>query len=386
VVENIGALIQTKDKSGVLDNLRMLVAETPGQKDALNEALGEVIKELQENVDAKIKNAFRSTQATVDTKIQDLEKATQTAVERKTVANTADRNLFECVAIERSNRVAFENAVDAASAAEDATVAPCELQESRKIFNSAPADTSNGMTCDFENAANCQTKYNEYKEKVENMVTKLRSDAAKAEGLWTDAKTKCDTAVAFAEGKEQDRKNANGVWLVQKEVCQKRHEERVLSLCSFGSALQTKCEKVGHYNDIIAEVDAVNAGPNSEKDRQAEWKTTSVTKCMLTKIIEGVDLDAAAMTACENAVDYKGSVGTFDRMHEQFKTHTTEAKFTCKELTMTFNNGEVYHMPTSDAPASAEYTIEAFKPEVNLKVGTPAFTICSEPAAEPVLP
>jgi len=375
-VEKIGALIQAKDKSGVLDNLRMLVAETPLQKDALDEALRQVIKELEDNVDDKIIKAFASTQATVVTKIADLDVATKLAVELKAAANTADQTLFDCTTVEQSKRVAFETAVAAEAAANAATVAPCELQESRKIFESSPEDPSTGMTCDFEDASDCNTQYAKYTKMVNGIVTKLKSDAAAAEALWIDAKNQCDSAVTIAGLREQDRKDADGVWLQQRGVCQDRHEERQLSLCSFGSALQTKCEKVGYYNDLIAEVDAVNAGPNSEPDRQAEWKTTAVTKCMLTKVIESGDLDAATVDACDSAVDYTKSVGTFDRMQEQFATHTAEAQFTCNEQTITFY-GEVYKVPAGEAPASMEYTTEPFHPQVSLPIGTPAFALCS---------
>ena len=108
------------------------------------------------------------------------------------------------------------------------------------------------MNCDFEDASDCNTQYANYTTMVTNIVTKLKSDVAAAEVLWSEAKHARDSAVNTAGLREQDRKDADGVWLLQREVCQGRHEERQLSLCSFGSALQTKCEKVGYYNEFIA--------------------------------------------------------------------------------------------------------------------------------------
>merc|ERR1719162_1694350 len=91
------------------------------------------------------------------------------------------------------------------------------------------------------------------------------------------------------------------------------------------------------------------------------------------------------MAACDSAVDYQGSVGTFDRMQAQFATHTTEAQFTCNEQTITFY-GEVYNVPAGEAPASTQYTTEAFHPQVSLPVATPAFALCSLDAQPPVQP
>lgn len=387
VVEKIGALIQAKDKnvanSKAIDNLRMIAAITPEANGLLVESLTNVIADITKNVDSKIISGFTASQTAVVASITSLTDTTQEALTKKGLANTADQTWLDCVKDEKSKREAIENAVIARDAANTATVAPCQHQEDSKVFTSDPmAANPLDFACDFSALDDCAEKQTAYNALVNGIVTKLNSDLEKATEAWTAAKNSCDAAVATADLKEQDRVDAVSAWEDQRRACQTQHEMRQLGLCNFGEALQNKCEKVNAYNSLIAEVDAVNGGAHSEPDRAAEWKTTQVTKCMLEKVIEGVDLDAIALDLCETTVNYAGSVGVFDRKQNDFATQTSETNFSCKEQTITFNE-VIWHVPEGEAPASSAYTSEPFHPQVSLAVGTSPFTWCGGAAPAP---
>jgi len=379
VMEKIGALIQANDHNGAhsaaLNNIRMLAANTPGQAEALNQALTDVIAEIEANVDTKITAGFAATQAAVATAINNLEAATSSALTKKANADQADQTWFDCIGDEKLKRENFEAAVAAEDAANVAIVQPCADQEGSKMFESSPQ--VGVFACDLSDGDSCNKQLEVYTAMVNNLVDTLASDAAGATQTWTNFKNACDSANAHAEDMKQARGEADAAWLAEREMCQEKHEDRQVSLCSFGSALQTKCEKVGAYSHLIEEVDVVNGGPNSEPDRQAEWKTTQVTKCMLQKVIDGIDLDGDSLAACEVTVTYLVSVGQFNKMQSEFATQTSETSFTCNEQTITFNTGETWNVPPGFAPASSDYTNESFRPEVNLAVGTPAFAFCS---------
>jgi len=380
VVEKIGALIQAKDKtvanSKAIDDLRMIAAITPEANGLLAESLTNVIADITKNVDSKIISGFSASQNDVVASITSLTDATREAVTQNGLALTADKTWLDCVDDEKSKRVAVENAVIDRDAANAATVAPCQQQEDSKLFTSDPmAANPLDFACDFSAPDDCTVKQTAYNAMIDGIVTKLNTDLEKATEAWKAAKHSCDAAVSHADLKEQARVDAVSAWEDQRRACQTQHEKRQLGLCNFGEALQNKCEKVNMYHSLIAEVDAVNGGAHSEPDRAAEWKTTQVTKCMLQKVIEGVDLDASALDFCETTVSYAGSVGVFDRKQNDFATQTSETNFSCHEQTITFN-GVIRHVPEGEAPASSAYTSEPFHPQVSLAVGTQPFTWC----------
>jgi len=379
VMDKIGALMQSNEHndahSQTLDNIRMLASETPGQTEALNAALAKVIAEIKANVDAKITGGFDATEAAIVTAISNLEAATNSALTKKAQADQADQTWFECIRVEKSKRLAFENAVAVEGDANANLVKPCADQEGSSMFDSSlnPGE----FACDFQMGDTCNQQFDAYTAMVNDLVDGLASRSAGASLIWNNFKNECDAAKAHAADMTQARVEADKSWLAHAETCQTKHENRQLGLCTFGSALQTKCDKVGSYSRLIEAVDAVNGGPNSEPDRQAEWQTTQVTKCMLQKVIDGIDLNGGALEACGLEVKYVELVGQLDRMQSEFATQTSETSFTCNEDTITFNTGETWNVPPGFAPASSEYTNESFRPEVNLAVGTPAFAFCS---------
>merc|ERR1719401_3365346 len=118
----------------------------------------------------------------------------------------------------------------------------------------------------------------------------------------------------------------------------------------------------------------------SHPDRVAEWRTTALTKCMLSKVVDGSEIDEASLNACEQAVNFAYDVGTLDRKSQIFAELTAADKFTCSEDHIKFR-GETWRVPQGEAPASSEYTTESFLPEVSLAKGTTPFGFCTTAAS-----
>jgi len=384
VVEQITALIQAQGKSVVqskaTENIRMLAAITPGANGNLNDALEQVIKEIEKNVDEKIKAAFNETQRKVSESMHDIDTATTVAIDTSLAANAADSTWFECIGVEKKDRAWIETKKKAEGEANALTFKPCSSQEAHNQFDSDPSEEDWSFACDFLEG-NCDAGISAFDVRVAEMLAALSEQAEQASDDWNRHKKACDTAENNAKDAEDAHLTAIKTWEDQKALCQDDHEHRQLSMCGFGTALQHKCSKVDAHNDLIKKVDSVEGGEHSEADRKKEWETTHVTKCMLRKIIAGGDLDAKTLENCASAVDvdYAGSVGKFDRQEDTFSTLTSATSFTCEEESITFN-GKTWNLPNPEElePAADAYTEdEQYSEPINLAENSVPFAFCA---------
>jgi len=388
VVDKIGSLIQAQDAnaahSKAIDNIRMLAAITPEANDLLSQALTDVIQQIINDVDSMILTGFNDTQVAVDKMISDLDSATEEAVTEKKGADEDDDIWFQCIGVEQSKLEAVETANATEIQAISDSLPLCQLQEDSRDFTSDPnTNVFNpnplAFTCNLNISTGCAAELAAYGWMVGNVSLNLKANAELATASWTSAKNACDAAVKLADEAAEAHLEAIQEWKDQKETCVQPHENRVTQLCQFGDALQIKCQKVDAYNDLILEVNG-NGSEHSENDREVEWKTTTVTKCMLTKVIEEIDLDTTSLTSCENTVNYAVDVGTLDRKNSEFLALTSDEQFSCSEETITFNGGKTWDRPEysagSDLPASSSYVEIDFHPSFYTGEDTAAFSFC----------
>jgi len=375
VMDQIGALLQTRGVSSgaVLENLRTLV--TPGATESLNEVLTKVIGDIEANVESRIKAGHVDTQTALKTRIDELNLATTHAVDQKKTSDELDRGWFNCVADEKAKKVAVEEAEAALAAAQKAQIAPCQLQEDRKMFSFEANPDSLSFVCNIATHGNCDPQLQNYEAQVESMLQGLESDAAAAEKRWQEAKAACDAAKAEVVAKRSALDSAISVWKAARKDCLAKHESRQITVCIFGTTLQHKCSKVAVYKSLLKEVDTVNGGEHSHPDRIKEWKAVAVTKCMISKVVEGAEIDTATLDACESSLNYDRDVGVLDRQESQLAALTSPKKFTCEEATITFG-GETWEVPQGEMPASSEYVSKADHPEVSLVADTTPFAFC----------
>jgi len=368
VMDSLGALLQTR-------GLRMIagVDVTPGAGDSMTETLTRVISEIEQNVVTKIKEGHAETQAVTDQKINELTAETAQAVLMKKVADDADDKWFTCVKKEKAMRVAIEDAAKTLSQSRISMKELCGMQDEQKHFNREP-DVELKLECNFSRSGNCGNMVENYRLQINSMLKGLKSDVGAATDRYTEAKNACDKAKADVVKKHSAHNDSVAAWESQREQCLTKHETRLVSMCQFGSHLQRKCEKAAAYNLHETDIDQVE-GQHSQPDRVQEWKTAVMSKCILSKVVAGAELDGVAVVECEKSVNFAEQVGVLNRRHEEFENLTKADKFTCTEPTIEFG-GRTWRLPDGQAPDSGGYATEPFKPEVSLVEDTAPFSFC----------
>jgi len=383
VLDTIGDLLQASSSkhatgySKLKNELRLAIEnrETPGATDSLNEILNQVSADLEAGVETKILAGVSATQAAIDQSVSELTAATTDALGRKSTADADDLSWLSCVGEEKAKREAVEAAQQALAEAEASVIVPCQQQTDRDIFGFKP-EMNFEFECSF-NAGTCAGEIASYTSQVNDMLSTFTSDSTFATENWNEAKQACDAANADVVVKTGLLADAESTWDGQRNTCLEKHEARTLGMCLFGDSLQQKCQKASAYENLISDADQVNGGVNSQPDREDEWQTVQVVKCMLAKVVAGVDLTPNALTECEST----SAVGlpALDKKEAEFAEQTSPANYTCEEETITFN-GEIWNVPTGEAPASTSYYKEDFSPAVDLTVGNLAFSFCNSGA------
>jgi len=377
LAEHIGSKGETNAK--VLGALRELGQATPNVEQSLNELLAKAVEDIQGTVSPLIIAGHRQAQEEVSRRISDLDAATQNTVAQKTLANQADDDWFACVGDEKASRISVEAAEAALAQAKVEVEEPCRQQQERRSFSAEPTFPV-FEECDLSLQGSCDAQVENFDSRVNSILESLKQDLAADQTSYTEAKERCDAANENVVTKESALEAANEALSSQKDLCSKRHETRSLNMCAFGSDLQGKCEKVTAYEGLLADIDAAG-NELSHSDRTGEWTTTETTVCVLNKIIAGGPLGAEVVDECERAVDYDRDVGIIDRQTSRFEELTTIEMFTCSESNISFR-GETW-VGFTDATASTDYVKEPYHPEVNLAVGSPAFSFCETAAVAP---
>jgi len=384
VLDSIGSLLQTHEASAsgavhsrVMNNLRVLASITPDQKASLEDALGKVIFEIDKNVLPKIEGGLADTADAISTTISELTEATNRAVQHKIEAVDADSAWFACIRKEKGDLEAIETSTKELQTSRSSDVATCQIQQDLLAVGFSATPQLPDFDCDFSLTDNCDDQVSNYRKTVGDMVSALHSDMTESQSKYTDAKNKCADATDKTAAQSNAHDTLKEVWNVQRRECQESHESRLLRMCSFGTELQRKCMKATAYTTLIDEVEKVNGGEHSQPDREQEWHTTQITKCMINAIIAGGEIDAKALDDCDKLVT---SVGELDRQETAFADRMTAEKFTCseKDTAITFK-GETWDVPEGevDELASEQYKpISDYAPEVTLTENASPFTFC----------
>lgn len=379
LLQNDGAL--HTDLENVLMRAKRSTSQiTPDAKEAMDQALKSTIEEIEQEVDNKISRQHQLTQKALDSKLQTLQTQAGAATTVKAKADKADRDWFDCRADEKSLVKKYEQAVEAAAAAQAATAEPCELKLSRAPFT---ADLKfDSFKCDLS-AGNCRSELDEYQQKVDGRVHGLESKQEKGQLSYNEAKEACEVATTQAEKATADAELANSAVEAKKTACMTLHEARSMSLCDFAEKLKTKCAAQADYHSFDSSIDKVDGDKHSEADRVKEWEASHVTKCILKTIVNepelnDVQIDSATLNACKAAANYKTDVGTITRYTDEFQTLSGPDSFTCEETTMTFHNGLTWKVLGEGT--SADYKTVDYKPKVDL--GTSTFDFCKAGGGE----
>merc|ERR1712232_439618 len=137
------------------------------------------------------------------------------------------------------------------------------------------------FACDIEEHGNCDSQIDAFRTAKNNLVNELRHRMNLAESNYLEAASNCSQATDETTQKQTAETAQLHLYNKQREDCQELHEKRILGMCTFGSSLQRKCDKVSAYKALIADIEDVNrtGGVSSQPDREEEYETLSKVTC-----------------------------------------------------------------------------------------------------------
>jgi len=382
IMESIGELLQTHSHVDVkvLNNLRALASVTPGVSETTNDIFRDVIVQIEQSVESKIITGHANTQTAIDNVMTAVEATSDEAMRKKSVADDADTAWFMCIRTERSKLADYEDATAAEASSRSSSTEPCQTQQDERPFEGRVVLPQ--FHCDISGTGNCKSQLADYKTAVAGLLSALQNNMATENEKYTVAAKACTEAMDDVAQKQSAMEEELSLFNAQRDACLTMHETRMMGMCSFGEDLQRKCEKVSEYKALIASTDQVDGDEHSQPDREQEWLTTSKVKCMLSNVINGIEINDASLGQCVSEVNYVRDVGDLDRKDSEFKVQTTIDRFTCQESAITFR-GEMWETPSGPSPESSGYKIMPFTPEVDLSPGGDPFAFCGV-AANPV--
>lgn len=395
IMDSIGELLQTHGQADikVLSNLRALASQVPsgminpasdwtppgsGVTETTNDILVNVIKQIELTVESTISNGHKDTQDAINEAMTAFEVTSDRTVSKKKIADAADTAWFNCIRQERSMLVDHEQRVTDEASSRSSAAESCQIQDDEKPFEAAPNVPA--FHCDISLTGNCDSQIAEYRKLVTGILATVQKNMATEKTKYTEAATACSLAEKDAAQKQSAMTDAMTEFDNHKNICLNLHETRMVDMCSFGEDLTRKCETMSAYSELIAFVDQANGGEHSQPDREQEWMTTSKVKCMLSNLIDGIEIDALSLDACANLVDYAKDVGILDKREAEFKVHTSIDGLTCEEKVISFT-GKTWETPSGASPESSQYHVADWTPRVDLTPGGDPFAFCGAAAA-----
>lgn len=377
LVGRLDALLQKSHASTSMLDQAMGTLQDLARAELTPGVVGEfttIVGRLNQEVETRIRDGHTKTQEAIDNTIADLENTTSAAVNLKKAADMSDNDWYECVASEKSLLHFAEVAAEELKKANEAVIAPCQLQQDRDGYAWNRKSGQLAFECDISTHDNCDSQLQSYNAQIDHMVLLMKNEVQEAGELYAQAKAACDSAKATVVRKKANLDNAVQNWENQRSMCQTKDTTRKESMCSFGIALQKKCAVVTAHTTLEGQIDSAG-NTNSELDRIQEWKVAHTTKCQLTKAIKGQPLDEGVFRICSQSANYAGDVGQLDRHEKTFEALTSAPHFTCTEQAVSFK-GVQWIVPSGDNPLSSEYISQTFVPAVNLVSPTAPFQFC----------
>lgn len=260
-----------------------------------------------------------------------------------------------------------------ADAAAEVTV-PCEAQTAGQSWSVTVPSNLATLTCDFS-AGNCAAEYAEYKRKLQEWADGLQATIDVKKNEYNSHRQSCADATAAHTTSQNDNNEAVTAWENERVVCEGLHRDRNVGICVFGEKLQDKCAAKSEYDEHIRAIDA-ESGPESEAERENEWASMTLLKCMLKKHKNESEFDEATMASCQSDT-YTVEVGTLDKKAGVVSNFLSELN--CQAGPITFYNGKTCTLPgpAETVPRPTVYTCETpFTPAAALDIASPSFTFC----------
>lgn len=359
--ESLASVPKTSKIADLLEKGRALVGAAGGKATpGVKKTLEEMIKQIDEDILAVIKEHHHATQEDINKASAGLATKTRIAeVALHEARQSADEHTA-CTGEQGPLCDAHQECETNLKVEEDHEAKDCKVDYVYKRFTgSLTLQSEDGETyptknldssIEFKNygALEGDKAYEDWKEGITKWLDDIIKPSVLAKfNRYHGKKEECTGEFHRVEG---DRE----VCLQKKEAC----DEKTLSCtehkshsdihkCVFGDRLQEKCEAKAEFQQLVDDT-AMENNTHSEVDRAKEWEAAEMIKCILGQMASGSDLN---LGACQQNVSYVDNVGTLD-----LKKNMLELEFTCAEST---------------------FAIGGVDETVTLTMGEPAFEKCS---------
>lgn len=342
--------------------------------------IDKLIKIIEDSIELKLKQDHNSSQQEVTDKIKAIKDSADSVVAFHTAAKNADGAWMDCVAGEKKLAEEAEAASDSSDATKEDKDEKCGVSLAAKSWSATVPENLATLTCDFSQG-NCATEYAEYKRKLQEWADGLQTTIDVKKAAYDNSKVVCDEATSTDVAATGDDTKALTAWENERVHCEGLYTDREVGICVFGEKLQDKCAAKADYDKLVEAIDA-KTGVESEAERENEWASMMLLKCMLKKHKNDAEFDEANMASCQANNSYVAEVGTLDKKAEVVAALMTT--FTCQEATITFFNGKTCTKPTGSVPTSASYSCEtAFTPSFTTALASPSFSFCEVRQIQP---
>jgi len=361
---------------------RAVAGINPAAPTTFSSALAEVARDIEENVLPIIQKGFADTQKLIDGRFAELQNDTQVVMERKMTADGEDAVWDSCIEEERDYLRAVEAQEQKLHLAMQAQTDPCALAAREASFHlPAPVVQSKlVMICDLRLNGQCDAELDHFKEGIDHKVSAVQDSIIEEEAEFLSAQQACDAAKSVTGDQMATLKEVMSSFEDQLADCLKQSERREVSICTFGGALERKCEALGDLEEFMKDVDGTGT-EWSESERQAEFHTVEITRCLLQQLSDsGLSSDLQFgdedLARCAASVNYLRDVGALNRHANSVNELTSEDSFNCEETEIEFS-GFTWNVPSGKDVMSSQYQRVEHVEQVQ-ETG-PKFHFCVEP-------
>jgi len=373
-----------------------LLLSSAGVTPGANETLGEIVRLIEADIEAKLVKGFKDHQAKLDIAAGGLRNASSVARSAREQANLTDAELVACARDANTCDKDSKQCRTAFAQTKAATQKHCNASTDSSIFNSntnpetqpkMPAFDPPALECDFagqSDATLCKgangdkKKFGLWQEELRRYLESWSETWSKAvhkeiDGVFenhTGHAQECKLATDEQEDARVECERSETRCDAQGVTCKEKEKQQAVSMCVFGDRLQEWCRQKSEFDALSKEV------LEAEADRQKEWETIQLLKCMIKRHWRDGNVSKESMKDCHTiSSNYVQDVGSVSLNEDEAGEFEADVGFTCKETDVRFSGFKVANLMTT--PPTYGITEDgAYWPEISLTYGSAAFPIC----------
>lgn len=264
-------------------------------------SLSGLLKKLADTA-VSIKTARNGTQNTINDLVEDVEMNNTLQADAKSQAVVDDQAWVQCVQDLKTDRQTFDKATSTRVDQQAKEKQTCQLAQDASIVEAEIPSVS--MSCNFEDG-NCASAFEKLNQtEIDTMSMSIEAVEVAVQD-YDEKLQSCNLETVNRQSREKEESDAKAAWEDKIVACNKRQQTATDAMCKFSKAYNLKCQSIANYDSLVSSSKDKNTDASS-LDRQEEWKTTKVTECLLTALLNKGTIDA---DSCLANVDYTKQVG-----------------------------------------------------------------------------